>query len=130
MIEVVIADLCALLLAPELRVRLLASQLDMDGIPIFIWAPLPRQAVRRALKCKQYLQLFDRLLYDEVLSTLTANELRLLNSPTVLWLMTPEEVDYSKVLRLLSPRRRLLPRMLRSQQKPLDRDDNFHTDAE
>lgn len=113
MIEVIIIDLCAILLAPELKVRLTLAELDKDGLRVFVFAPLPRDSVKRALKIRGYLQQLDGLFYEELLAELTSSELRLLAAPSTLWLRTPAEVDYTKILKLLPPRRRLLPRALR-----------------
>lgn len=121
MIDLIIVDLCAVLLAPELKVKLLASQVEKDGIPLACFADLPRDTIRRALKAKQYLQLFDNIIYAERLNTMSSRELRMLAAPSTLWMRTPGDVEYARVLPFLSPRRRLLPKMLRT--LPLADDD-------
>ena len=113
MISIVVIDLCALLMAPELKARLYLDQATKDGLELFVYAPLPRETVRGALRRKGYLEYMDGLLYEELLSELTSGELRLLSSNTVLWVRTPEEVEYARLLALLPERRRMLPRALR-----------------
>lgn len=131
MIEVLVLDLCALLLAPELRAKLLLSQAEKDGLKLMCYAHLPRENMRRALRVSGYLQSFDSLLYDEIMLELSSNELRLLaDRSQVLWLLTPEEVDYRRILPLLSPRRRLLPKALRASldANPIFPQGSEHTD--
>lgn len=109
------------MLAPELRVKLLLSQLTKDGIPSFCFAPIPRKNLRRALRMKDLLNDFDGLLHEEILLTLTSGELRrLADTSRTLWIRTPEEADYTRVLRLLPPRKRPLPRALRLLGQPVD----------
>lgn len=105
--------MCALLLAPELRAKLLLSQAEKDGIFLVAYAQLPRRHLRYALRRSDLLQHFDSLLYDELLSELTSGELRYLNSPSCLWLRLPEDIDYFKILEILPKRKRRLPRVLR-----------------
>ena len=78
-----------------------------------MYAPLPRETVRHALRRKGYLEYLDGLLYEELMSELTSGELRLLSSDTVLWVRQPAEVDYTLLLHVLPERKRLLPRALR-----------------
>lgn len=113
MIDAIIIDLCAALLAPELRVRFLLDQADKDGLRCYCYAQLPRDNVRRALKIAGLLQGFYGLFYDELMSTLLPEELRMLSSKSVLWLRHPNDVDYKIVLAKLSPRQRRLPKALR-----------------
>jgi hypothetical protein len=127
MIEVLAIDLCAILLAPELKAKLVLSQADKDGLYIACVGHIPRQHFRRALRIKGYLQSFDSLLYEEALLRLTAGELRTLaNEKLTLWLRTPEDIDYVKVLPHLSPRQRMLPRALRMR---IDQPSTFDEDA-
>lgn len=70
--------------------------------------------MRRALRARGILELFDGLLYEEIMFDMTPEELRLLNDESkVHWIRTPDEVDYRRVMKLTGPRRRLLPRALR-----------------
>lgn len=114
MIEILSLDLCAVLLADELKVKLVLSQAEKDGLLTFCYADLPRANVRRALRHKGYLQLFDGLFYEELLLDLTSNELRLLaDTSRTLWMRQPADIDYTRVLDLLGPRQRRLPRAIR-----------------
>lgn len=114
MIDLVVIDLAALLLAPELRARLLLAEASKDGLSLLCYADLPRDNMKYALKRRGFLQSFDSLIYSEMLPELTSGELRLLGDLSkTLWLRTPEEVDYSRLLHLRPKRRRLLPKALR-----------------
>ena len=107
-------DLAALLLAPELKARLLLAEATKDGFSLLCYADLPRDNVRYALRNKGFLQQFDSLIYAELMSELTASELRLLGDTSkTLWIRLPDEVDYARLLHLRSTRKRLLPKALR-----------------
>lgn len=122
-----------MLLAPELKIKLLLSQAEKDNLVTFCYADLPRANLRRALRVRGLLQHFDGLLFQEIMSEMTSAELRRLGDKTqTLWLRTPEECDYSLVLDQLGPRRRLLPRALKlaKQLKDIDSSTIFESDAE
>jgi len=129
-IELVVIELTAALLAPELRLKLLASQLEHDGIRVVCYSALPRENTRRALKHRGILQIFDGLLYEEIMSGLASSELRQLADPATYWMREPAAVDYLKVLPLLSKRQRLLPKVLRVPKLSLDNGDIITEDPE
>ena len=117
MIDVVVIDICSLILAPELRVRLALSELEKDGMNLVAFGDIPRDNLRHALKKLGYLQYFDSLLYDSIMPELSSEELRRLAAPSTLWLRHPHDLNYSILLNRLPPRRRMLPKMLRVKQQ-------------
>lgn len=113
MIDLIIIDLAALLLAPELKAKLALAELEKDGFTLICWADLPRENMRYALRKVGMLQAFDSLIYSEMFSELTSNELRLLGASNTLWLRHPSEIDYSRLLKLVPKKKRLLPKAIR-----------------
>lgn len=114
LIELIVIDLCVAVLAPEVSIKLYISQANKDGIKVYCYGDLGRQAVRRALRVHGVMQEFDGLLYSETMSEMTSTELRLLADPNkTLWVRTPDALDYNTVLSVIGPRKRALPRALR-----------------
>ena len=126
MIDLIILDLCAALLTPEVRLTLYISQAEKDGLRLFCYADLPKLNLKRALRHKGLLDKFDGLLYQELMPDLTSSELRrLADTEQTLWVRTPAEVDYNLVLAILGPRQRPLPRALRLLGQPIAEQSNL-----
>lgn len=113
LIQLIVIDLAALLLAPKMKALLALVELEKDGIQLICYGDLPKQHVKHALKQAGLLQYFDSLLYEELMPELTSNELRMLAAASTLWLRQPEDVDYTRLVLLLPKRKRLLSKALR-----------------
>jgi hypothetical protein len=132
LIELLVIDLCVVLLAPEMNVELYISQADKDSLLVYAYADLPRKNLRTALRTKGLLELFDGILYEEIMQQMTSAELRrLANKDKVMWVRTPAELDYCLVLDRLPKRQRVVPKALRLLGQPhLDSDDIFDKGSE
>lgn len=121
MIELIVLDICAVLMTPDSRVRLYVSQAEKDGLLVYCYGDLPRRNLRTALRTQGYLDIFDSILHEEIMLAMTSEELRRLADTTrVRWVRTPSELDYNLILPLLPERKRALPRALRLLGQPLE----------